>query len=188
MLLEIYYVLRYLLAITFLFSGLPKIIRIGNFVKAIREYDILPKYLVLPFAYLSSWTEFLVGMALIFGYFVNWAELVLLPLLLSYAIAIGINLYRKADINCHCFEGLGEFKLTSVTLIRALFLIGANLFVLANDFGIFATTSLEKPLSILNLAVYTGLVLAVLLLVELTQRGLIIAEQVKKEYGFRRNV
>ncbi|WP_380026349.1 MauE/DoxX family redox-associated membrane protein [Effusibacillus consociatus] len=179
---EIYYVLRYLLAIIFLVSGLPKIIRIRNFAEAIREYNILPKYLVLPFAYLSSWIELLAAMALAFGYYVIWAELVLVPLLISYGIAIGINLYRKADLNCHCFEGLGESKLTFATLMRAMFLLGANLFVFANDFGIFGTS--YKTISILNLVVYAGLVLVLLLLIELTQRGLIIAEKVKKEYGF----
>src|SRR5579884_2184480 len=90
-----------LLGIIFLRSGIGKMFFWDSLPDTIAEYQLLPKSLVKPVAYILPFVELFTGMNLLFA-----AGLATI-LLFVFTIAIAINLARGRRIQCHCFGKAG---------------------------------------------------------------------------------
>lgn len=88
----------------FVAAALPKIIDPPSFAQMIYNYRLLPGFALNPLALVLPWIELLAGLALILGIWRRTAAAFVGAMLLSFIIAIGINLARGHAVNCGCFE------------------------------------------------------------------------------------
>lgn len=91
------------LALIFLTSAVPKLRHPKGFILAVLEYRILPSRLSWWYARLLPPLELLLALLLLSGTAVRLATVVVSLLLLSFMIAVGINVARGRNLDCHCF-------------------------------------------------------------------------------------
>lgn len=91
------------LALIFLASAIPKLRHPKGFILAVLEYRVLPTRLSWIYARLLPPLELLLALLLLSGTAVRSVAIVLSLLLTSFIIAIGINLVRGRNLDCHCF-------------------------------------------------------------------------------------
>jgi len=91
------------LGIIFLASAVPKLRHPKGFILAALEYRVLPPRLSWFYARLVPPLEFLLALLLLTGTALRSAAIVISVLLLSFIVAVGINLARGRDLDCHCF-------------------------------------------------------------------------------------
>lgn len=112
------------LAATFIASALPKLRHPKGFVFAVMNYRVLPDTLSIPYGWLLPPLELGLALTLLFGIALPWAALALGMLLVSFIVAVGINLGRGNDIPCNCF---GNNRGTTRPISRTLVLQDAGL-------------------------------------------------------------
>jgi putative oxidoreductase len=88
----------------FVVAALPKITDPPSFAHMIYNYRVLPGGLINISALVMPWVELLVGLALILGVWVRPARWIVTLLLVTFMIAISINLARGNAIDCGCFD------------------------------------------------------------------------------------
>ncbi len=94
---------RMILGLVFIAAALPKIADPPGFAKAIWAYALFPPWSLNPLALLLPWLELLCGLALCLGRWVRAAALWSSALLLSFSLALTVNLARHHPIDCGCF-------------------------------------------------------------------------------------
>jgi Methylamine utilisation protein MauE len=92
------------LGIIFFAAAVPKLRNPKGFVLAVLEYRVLPPHFSWFYARLVPPLEFLLALLLLTGTAVRSVAIVVSMLLLSFIVAIGINLARGRDLDCHCFD------------------------------------------------------------------------------------
>ncbi|MCU1245053.1 MAG: mauE [Acidobacteria bacterium] len=92
------------LGIFFVAASLPKIVDPPSFAHMIHNYRIVPGSLVNLMALAMPWIELLCGLALILGIWRVAARSLIGALLVTFIIAISINLLRSNAIDCGCFD------------------------------------------------------------------------------------
>ena len=115
---------------TMLWAGWEKIPEPIFFVQTVHAYDILPGVLATPFAVVVPWIEVVIGLALVLGLWTRESALVSAALLVSFGVAIGINIYRGAEIDCGCFGAEGGRDSLPMALLQDLLLLAAALALL----------------------------------------------------------
>lgn len=103
--------LSVVLALIFLVSAVPKLRHPKGFILAVLEYRVLPRPLSWLYARLLPPLELLLALLLVSGTAVRLAAIILSLLLLSFMIAISINLARGRNLDCHC---LGKARRRSI--------------------------------------------------------------------------
>lgn len=88
----------------FVVAALPKIADPPSFAHMIYNYRILPGGLVNLSALIMPWVELLAGLALILGVWTRGARTIITLLLVTFILAISINLLRGNAIDCGCFD------------------------------------------------------------------------------------
>jgi putative oxidoreductase len=88
----------------FVAAALPKISDPPSFAHMIFNYRVLPGGLINLSALVMPWVELLAGLALILGVWVKPARWIVSLLLVTFMIAITINLARGNAIDCGCFD------------------------------------------------------------------------------------
>lgn len=119
------FVIRLLLGGLLVVAGAAKLLDRRGFLMAVAEYRVLPKALERPYAALVPWVETALGVLLLLGLGTTVAAALAIPLLLSFGIAIGLNLWRRREFDCHCFGSLREEPIGWPLLLRAALLSGA---------------------------------------------------------------
>lgn len=114
--------LRLVLGGLLLLAGVSKLADRAAFRAAVADYDVLPLSLERPFAALVPLMETVLGVLLLLGLGTRVAAALAAPLFLSFAIAIGINVWRGRSFDCHCFgaaqrEGIGPASLLRSSLL-----------------------------------------------------------------------
>lgn len=94
---------RILLGLVFIAAALPKLADPPGFAKAIWAYALFPPWSLNPLALLLPWLELVCGLALCLGRWVRAAALWSSVLLVSFSLALAINLARHHPIDCGCF-------------------------------------------------------------------------------------
>lgn len=94
---------RVLLGLVFLAAALPKLADPPGFAKAIWAYELFPALSLNPLALTLPWLELLCGLALCLGFWLRAATLWIGALLLSFCLALAINLGRHHPVDCGCF-------------------------------------------------------------------------------------
>lgn len=88
----------------FIYASLGKIAHPLEFARIIKNYQILPEFLVTLPALVLPWVELLAGLLLIAGIWTRSAALVLSSLLLAFILALAVNAVRGIDVSCGCFS------------------------------------------------------------------------------------
>lgn len=112
----IFLILRGLLAYIFLVAGWNKARHIHIFEREVADYELLPAFLIRPFAIVLPFTEIGLGMMLLMGWGVKLAAILTTLLLMIFIVAVGINLARGRTPNCGCF-GAGYQRQINLKLI-----------------------------------------------------------------------
>jgi uncharacterized membrane protein YphA (DoxX/SURF4 family) len=122
-------ILSVLLGVIFLTSALPKLRHPRGFVLAVLEYRVLPPRLCWFYARLVPPLECLLALLLLTGTAVRSAAIVVSALLLSFIVAVGINLARGRDLDCHCFGRATRRPIGWQLLLQDAALLGAAIAV-----------------------------------------------------------
>jgi putative oxidoreductase len=88
----------------FIFAALPKLTDPPSFAHMIYNYRILPGGLINISALTMPWVELLAGLALVLGVWKRPARWIITAMLVTFIIAISINLLRNNSIDCGCFD------------------------------------------------------------------------------------
>jgi uncharacterized membrane protein YphA (DoxX/SURF4 family) len=129
--------LRLVLGGLLLLAGVTKLAGRRAFYEAVADYDVLPGLLQRPFAALVPLVEVTLGALLLLGLGTRAAAALATPLFLSFGIAIGINMLRGRNFDCHCFGAAQRERIGWPALIRSAALVLAALVVAigASRFG-----------------------------------------------------
>ncbi|MBC8180223.1 DoxX family membrane protein [candidate division KSB1 bacterium] len=123
-------ILSWLIAVTFIFAGVGKIINPEKFAVDIDNYRMLPYLFVTITAVVLPWLEVLCGLVLIFGKWKKGAALILLALSFIFFVAISSAMIRGLDISCGCFAVSSEaIKIGYTRLVEDVILFGAILLI-----------------------------------------------------------
>lgn len=95
---------RWLLGILFVAASFHKIIHPAQFAKIIYGYQLVPDMAINLIAIVLPFLEFFSGAALLLGIFPRSAVLIINAMLLSFIVAISINLLRGHVFDCGCFS------------------------------------------------------------------------------------
>lgn len=95
---------RMVLGGIFIYASLDKIVQPLEFAKIIKNYQILPDFLITLPALALPWLEFLAGFCLVAGLWKRSAAWLLSLLLLAFILALGVNAVRGIDVSCGCFS------------------------------------------------------------------------------------
>jgi uncharacterized membrane protein YphA (DoxX/SURF4 family) len=88
----------------FVVAALPKIADPPSFAHMIYNYRLLPGGLINISAIVMPWVELLCGLALILGVWTKAARTIIAAMLVTFIVAITINLLRDNAIDCGCFD------------------------------------------------------------------------------------
>ncbi len=129
--------LRLIVGGLLLLAGVTKLVGREGFRTAVAEYKMLPATLERPFALAVPLLETALGVLLLLGLGTAFAAALATPLFLSFGLAIGVNLARGRDFNCHCFGAVQSEQIGWPSLVRTLALTFAALTVAlgASRFG-----------------------------------------------------
>src|SRR5579864_8951863 len=112
---------RLLLAVEFIISGLAKLIDRPGSRQAMLDFGV-PARLATPSAILLPLAELVVAGSLIPIISAWWGALVALALLLLFTAAVGYHLTRGHTPSCHCFGQISSDPIGWPTLVRNLIL------------------------------------------------------------------
>ncbi len=127
--------LRVVLGLILLFSGIAKFDGFGTFVAAVESYHILPAAFIRPASYLLVSAEITLGIALCIGYRLSGAGAVASLLFLCFALALASVLWRQLPLSsCGCENILFEWlSLSQAPTWKAVFVdmlcAAASLFI-----------------------------------------------------------
>lgn len=96
--------LRWFLAVVFIYAALGKIADPAAFAQQIDHYRLLPWPAVAAAAVVLPWLELLCGLLLIGGRWIQGASLWLIVLNGVFIAAIASAMVRGLDIDCGCFS------------------------------------------------------------------------------------
>ena len=96
-------ILHLLLGGIFVYASIGKILYPHAFMTAIRNYRILPEFLVSITAFVLPWMELLFGILLILNIYPRLSATILSLMLIVFIGAISSTLIRGINIECGCF-------------------------------------------------------------------------------------
>ncbi len=139
-------ILRLVIGFVFVLAAYGKLLHPDVLVSTVINFNILPVGLAKIFAEVLPWIEIISGVMLIIGFGTRGAALSISLLLVSFIIAIAVNIHRGVSMECGCFDifGMNE-KIGSAILLRDFFfLIAAGIMVFTKDFLLSMDTYLES--------------------------------------------
>ena len=110
-------------------AAVTKLTDRAAFQAAVAEYQLLPHALERPFAFLLPIVELTLGVLLLAGLGTAAAAWVAVPVFMSFSIAIGVNMARGRDVDCHCFGSVQSEPIGWPALMRSSALVVASLIV-----------------------------------------------------------
>ena len=141
---ELRLILQLAVGIVFLLSASGKLSHPTTFARGVKEYKLLPDSLAFGVGLLLIPLEILLGISHVLGWLLAYTAPLAVATLVSFAIAVGVNLKRGRVLSCYCFGGKGGEQISKRTLGRLGLLIAAELIVLA-DPALFAADRLTYP-------------------------------------------
>jgi uncharacterized membrane protein YphA (DoxX/SURF4 family) len=164
--------LRLVLGGVLLLAGVTKLVDRASFRQAVTDYQVLPATLARPFATGVPWIETALGTLLLVGFGTGVAAGIAVPLFLSFAFAIGVNLQRGREFDCHCFGAVQADPIGATALLRSLIFASIALVVAlgASRFGsleyaLFGSSAgLPSPSEVIPVVLIAGVVFDALIL------------------------
>lgn len=117
---------RVLVGGLFVFSGISKLILPhGEVMTLVKQYQVIPDFLVSPIAAGLPWLELASGTALCIGFMTTLAAWLIGIQLVSFSVLMVVVLVAQIPIDdCGCFGNLGIRETPLHVLIRDLILLG----------------------------------------------------------------
>ncbi|MFH0853002.1 MAG: MauE/DoxX family redox-associated membrane protein [bacterium] len=110
---------RVLIGGLFIYAAIGKLLEPREeFEAVIRTYEILPDSFVSLFAMALPWFELLAGLFMVIGLWSRLAALGIGLVLVSFIIAIGVNIARGNEIDCGCFGTFSIGNTPRETLLK----------------------------------------------------------------------
>ncbi|MBL1211920.1 MAG: DoxX family membrane protein [Ignavibacteriae bacterium] len=103
-------IIRIILSIVFIISGIEKIANPSEFAQSIENYRLLPIFSINIFAIFLPWLELIAGMLLLFGIKIRENSMLITSLMMLFTTAVIIAIFRNLDIDCGCFGTLAAQK------------------------------------------------------------------------------
>jgi peroxiredoxin/uncharacterized membrane protein YphA (DoxX/SURF4 family) len=169
---------RLFLAGVFLVAGIAKLADLRGSQQAMRDFGVPPR-LAAPLGTILPLAEIGVALALLARATAWWAALAALALLLAFVAAIGANMARGKQPDCHCFGQLHSAPAGPLTLLRNGALAAVAAFILwagRDDPGSSATGWAAS----LSTAERTGLVIALVALVAVAIQGWLLVHLLRQ--------
>jgi hypothetical protein len=151
----------------FLFSSIPKLRYPKGFVFAVLTYAILPPSLSTVYAVLVPPLEFLIGLGFILGTAVRADGVLMALLLVSYIVAVRVNMTRGRELECNCFGSMHKQPIGWRLMLQDSVLLVAALFVAVlspnwlgpEQWSVFRLTGLASAGSFVPFLICTSLAL-----------------------------
>jgi len=130
---------RIILGIVFIYASIDKIANPIDFSNAIDNYHITPVQLNNLAALIIPWIEFIIGICLIFGFYLSGATMISILLLIFFIFIITQALIRGIDLHCGCFDlaqkelSDGNIKIEMIKRIIEDFVFLALAFLIKNN-------------------------------------------------------
>lgn len=129
-----YYIIifcRIFLGGVFVWASIHKILDPVQFLGAVEQYEVLPKFFEIIVAAFLPWLELVAGLFLIFGIYIKGSSLAIGGMNLAFIYGISINLLRGRSFDCGCFGLSPELEMLSWgSLIRVLVLLVVSVVIL----------------------------------------------------------
>ena len=116
----IYHTIRIIIAVTFIYASIDKIIHPQAFAQAVFNHQILPDSLINLTAIVLPWMELVLGLCLLFNIWTAGASTMAAGLMALFISIISFNLMRGLDVECGCFSATASESMSALTLIRDL--------------------------------------------------------------------
>ena len=127
-------ILRWFVALIFIYAAISKIIDPAQFAEEIDNYRLLPYMFVPLIAIILPWIELFCGLCILTNKLSKGSILLLLVLTNIFLLAISSALIRDLDISCGCFVAPGDWnKISFVRLIEDIILLSFVLFIYINN-------------------------------------------------------
>lgn len=125
---------RMLLGTILLTSAIEKIRKKNEHKAIVVAYKIIPEYTDKYFIVVEILVELVVGLFLIIGYMLKLSSLLAIALLVTYTLAILINIYRgKKEMSCGCGGVVGDHKISWKLVFRNALLMLLGIYLLINE-------------------------------------------------------
>ena len=156
-------ILSLLLGTVFVLSSAPKLRHPRGFVLSVLEYRVLPEPVGYFYAWLLPPLELLLSIFLLTGTSIHYAAVITDLLLLSFILAIGINIARGRDIDCNCFGSRRRQKVGWTLLLQdiSLFLFAGILIALTSTYTVLETWSVYHVLRFVSESTFLPLLVNV---------------------------
>jgi Methylamine utilisation protein MauE len=115
------------IGILFLFSAVGKLWDRRGFAEGVGQYRLLPPAFVKPFSFVVILVEILLAFTHLTGTFLRIAFPIGVLTLVSFGVAVSVNLKRGRALPCYCFGHGGEGISTSTLARLALLTVGETL-------------------------------------------------------------
>lgn len=96
-----YRIIRWGLAVVFIYSGITKLFDPEAFAVVIKAFGLIPESMVMPVAILLPVLEVLIGMTVIWD--IRWSLESMTWLLVLFMAILGYAIFMGLDIDCGCF-------------------------------------------------------------------------------------
>jgi hypothetical protein len=165
-------VLSSILGSIFLVSSVPKLRRPKGFVFTVLNYQVLPPTLSKIFALMVPPLEFFIGLSIFSGTAVRLDVIIMVLLLISYMLAVSINMARGRPLECNCFGSIRRQQIGwqlllqdgSLVLTASVMASISQSWLGPESWSVFRLTGLASAGSAVPLSVCVGLALLIILL------------------------
>jgi uncharacterized membrane protein YphA (DoxX/SURF4 family) len=125
----LYFFIRVALGLVFVYAGFTKLLDPGAFARTVSQYDIVPEFLLTPFAVGLPALELLAGLGLVING--RRSLVVIFGLLMIFSLVLGYGVFNRMDIDCGCFSGeeIDARNHLRSALIRDLLMIAAAFYL-----------------------------------------------------------
>lgn len=128
--------LRFTVGLALLSAAVGKLKNLPAFARGVLQYRILPNWMAKPYAYLLAFAELTIGGLLVLGKWTPQAALGAALILMSFGIAVAVNIARRRVMPCYCFGAGRDSQLGWATFGRIVVLLAFSLgLVLAGERG-----------------------------------------------------
>ncbi len=124
---KIFFLIRIVIGLIFVVSGGEKALSpVENFVYVIQGYELLPDVLARLAAHVFPWLEFLIGLFMLLGLWMDWTLKALMLVSASFILMVGQAILRHLPLdNCGCFGSLIHLPLKGVIVLDSCILLSA---------------------------------------------------------------
>jgi uncharacterized membrane protein YphA (DoxX/SURF4 family) len=123
---RIYLLCRIIVGIVFIWASFDKVLDPERFAEILKNYRILPAFLINPFALFLPWVEMLCGIFLAAGFMIKGSIIIIISMMVTFSTAFLSTVFRGIDISCGCFSlsvntptTIFEYLLRNVPLLFA---------------------------------------------------------------------